>query len=357
MVTYSRFRCSSADSATGGYTHIGRAPDGEVEDYELVVNDVPVEFGDLPDIYGTTLGHTGAYHFVVSDFFLGFSADGEGNGNPSTGADGDDTCPPGGDDEDGVLIPVILEPGATNQMQVYLTDGSGRGGVLDAWMDFDANGWDSGDRILTGYSLSPGWNTVPFDVPWYGPAGEPGGLAPSGTPVYSRFRLSPAPALLSANTMGPAAIAGVDLPTGPGGIGEVEDYKTEAPTAVKVASFTASQAGAAVLVEWETASEIDNLGFNLYRAEAEDGVRIQLNGALIPTRMPPGSPVGAVYEFVDGNVEPGVLYDYWLEAADIHGQVETFGPVSAGLLTLEIDPGLWSLGTDAQEAGEDALEP
>ena len=48
-VSYARFRLSSA----GGLGATGAAPNGEVEDYAVVLG--TVDFGDAPDSYGTTL--------------------------------------------------------------------------------------------------------------------------------------------------------------------------------------------------------------------------------------------------------------------------------------------------------------
>ena len=64
------------------------------------------------------------------------------------------------------------------------------------------------------------------------------------------------------------------------------------PTAVDLARFEASRQGNAVLVEWETVSEVDNVGFHLYRADSEDAPRTRLNDTLIHARVP-GSPEGA----------------------------------------------------------------
>jgi subtilisin family serine protease len=111
-----------------------------------------------------------------------------------------------------------------------------------------------------------------------------------------------------------------------------------APTAVDLTRFEALPDGASIRVEWETATEIDNLGFNLYRAESADGPRSQLNDTLIPGQMP-GSPVGAAYQFVDESAQPGITYFYWLEDVDVYGTATDHGPVSAQL------PGLRKLGT------------
>jgi hypothetical protein len=103
-----------------------------------------------------------------------------------------------------------------------------------------------------------------------------------------------------------------------------------APTAVGLSRFEAMPEGVTIRIEWETATEIDNLGFNLYRAESVDGPRTQLNDALIPSQMP-GSPVGATYQLVDDSAVAGVAYSYWLEDLDVYGVATLHGPVNAGL--------------------------
>jgi len=111
--------------------------------------------------------------------------------------------------------------------------------------------------------------------------------------------------------------------------GETEDYlKQFEPTAVELASFTATPQAQSILIEWETISEIDNLGFNLYRATSPTGPRTKLNDSLIPSQGP-GSPIGYVYSFVDRRVVPGQTYYYWLEAVDIYGMTASYGPESA----------------------------
>ncbi|MCX5887216.1 MAG: hypothetical protein NT096_15115 [Proteobacteria bacterium] len=59
------------------------------------------------------------------------------------------------------------------------------------------------------------------------------------------------------------------------------------PTVVNLSSFTATPSNRAVILEWTTESEIDNAGFNLYRADAEEGEYVKLNESLIPAQ---GSP-------------------------------------------------------------------
>jgi hypothetical protein len=106
--------------------------------------------------------------------------------------------------------------------------------------------------------------------------------------------------------------------------GRVTEYT---PTAVELASFRAELQGDAVLLSWETANELDSLGFNLYRAESLAGPRARLNAALIPAQSP-GSVIGAAYEFVDDSVMAGASYHYWLEDVAANGVATLHGPVS-----------------------------
>lgn len=101
----------------------------------------------------------------------------------------------------------------------------------------------------------------------------------------------------------------------------------EVPQAVELLYFDANVLDDAISLEWATASETDNFGFNLYRATALDGEQTQLNEGLIPSLVAPGSPYGAEYQFIDASAEPGVLYYYWLEDVDLDIFATLHGPV------------------------------
>jgi hypothetical protein len=103
-----------------------------------------------------------------------------------------------------------------------------------------------------------------------------------------------------------------------------------APLAVTLANFTAEGQAGQVLVSWETVSEIDNAGFNLYRSDSAAGPQMLLG--YTPSQAP-GSTQGAAYSYVDAAVEAGRTYWYWLEAVDLAGATTLHGPVSATMQT------------------------
>jgi hypothetical protein len=100
-----------------------------------------------------------------------------------------------------------------------------------------------------------------------------------------------------------------------------------AATAVKLARFSARGYDQAALVEWHTASELDNLGFHLYRATTAAGPWTRLNASRIPGLG--SSPEGKTYAWADRGLTNGVTYYYRLEDVDRSGVVTSHGPVSA----------------------------
>jgi hypothetical protein len=103
------------------------------------------------------------------------------------------------------------------------------------------------------------------------------------------------------------------------------------PTAVQLAAFSGAVKPDHVLLTWETVSETNNLGFNVYRSDAAEGARSLLSAAMIPVNNP-GATQGSVYTFQDANVQPGSTYYYWLEDLDTAGKASTAGPVAVTFL-------------------------
>lgn len=116
----------------------------------------------------------------------------------------------------------------------------------------------------------------------------------------------------------------------PSGLGGAKIYRLQATapaTLISLRTFEAKGFWREIILTWETASEIDNAGFNIYRSESAGGEYLKINGALIPAK---GSAAqGAAYKFFDRSVERGKTYYYKLEDIDLNGKSTLHGPVSA----------------------------
>ncbi len=104
-------------------------------------------------------------------------------------------------------------------------------------------------------------------------------------------------------------------------------FATPAPTAVKLQSFGAAPGDGSVVLEWRTASELDNLGFHVYRAPSENGPWTRLTPSLIPGLG--SSAVGQAYSFRDTGLTNGTRYFYRLDDVDASSKTTSHGPVSA----------------------------
>ena len=76
------------------------------------------------------------------------------------------------------------------------------------------------------------------------------------------------------------------------------------PLIVTLADFTATPSADHVLLAWSTVSEIDNLGFNLWRGASPDDPSERLNDTLIPSQAP-GNTQGFDYTWTDTTVAAG----------------------------------------------------
>jgi hypothetical protein len=109
------------------------------------------------------------------------------------------------------------------------------------------------------------------------------------------------------------------------------------PTAVFLNYFKAESTQGGVMLSWETASEIDNLGFNVYRGASAGGPWTKLNGDIIPSQAPPGSQFGATYGWLDAQGTGRNFY--LLEDIDLSGAVTPHGPAKVtGLMFFGVKP-------------------
>lgn len=98
------------------------------------------------------------------------------------------------------------------------------------------------------------------------------------------------------------------------------------PLAVELAGFLAQSTPAGVVLTWETVSEVDTAGFNLYRSP--DGIRWQqLNPALI-AGSGPGSAGGQSYTWTDTSAPRVRQLLYRLEVENLHGVRQALGTVA-----------------------------
>lgn len=104
----------------------------------------------------------------------------------------------------------------------------------------------------------------------------------------------------------------------PGGICDYCTGKCDLSTAVTLSSFTAKPFRKTVILNWTTETEIDNVGFNIYRADSKDGEFVKINRELIPAEA--GAVAGASYQFIDSTVQNRFkTYYYKLGDVDFNG--------------------------------------
>jgi len=97
-------------------------------------------------------------------------------------------------------------------------------------------------------------------------------------------------------------------------------------TLVDLVSFSARAFDRAVELAWATGSELDNLGFHVYRALSEEGPYTRITSRAIPGLG--SSPQGARYRYTDSGLENGRIYYYKLEDIETTGKKTLHGPVS-----------------------------
>ena len=100
------------------------------------------------------------------------------------------------------------------------------------------------------------------------------------------------------------------------------------PLPVTLSTFTAEYSSSYPTLYWETASESDNMGWNVYRAISSNlGQASILNINTISGNGTTSEP--SYYSFVDEyEVQDNFTYWYWLESIAVSGETEMFGPVA-----------------------------
>jgi hypothetical protein len=198
-----------------------------------------LDFGALPEVYGTLLADDGARHLVtVEGPRLGTLIQIETDGIPTADASGE------GNEVDGVTVIVNEDwvPSSTQTIQVEITNvHTGDGLVLlGAWFDWN-NGGDFADPgEFFSWTLGEGIHdldiVVGADFDW------------ENDDLYARFRVFSSEAAAPDGTLTQADWIGLASD------GEVEDYFFPAGTLpVKLNAFSSEAAGSSVTVRWQTA--------------------------------------------------------------------------------------------------------
>lgn len=198
---------------------------------------LPMDFGDAPTSYSWDAGPRAARHGLTDNLRLGNVA-GQATirdltGMSSVNADGDDLT--GGlDDEDAVASLPTLRTNHTSYTipNIIVYNNTGINATLYAWIDFNRDGqFQQSERATVTVPSSASTQSV--SITWSGLSGLVAGQS------YLRLRLSTATTTISSWGTGND---GAFLATGYAPNGEVEDYPItiNAPTAVKLSSFTAT---------------------------------------------------------------------------------------------------------------------
>lgn len=113
-------------------------------------------------------------------------------------------------------------------------------------------------------------------------------------------------------------------------------FVSAAPTAVKLGDVKGWWAGGRVTAEWETVSEFNTLGFDLYRLQGGDRIRVNVDlvAALNVER-------GGVYRVTEAMTKPTGPLSYLLVEQETTGKQIEYGPftvlVQSGALVSSVD--------------------
>jgi uncharacterized repeat protein (TIGR01451 family) len=94
-------------------------------------------------------------------------------------------------------------------------------------------------------------------------------------------------------------------------------------TPVSLLYFRAEDAPGGVKLVWKTATERENLGFNVYRSAAPSGKRVRVNASLVPAST---TSDGKRYACLDATAVAGRTYYYWLEEVSWNYMTKVYGP-------------------------------
>jgi len=111
-------------------------------------------------------------------------------------------------------------------------------------------------------------------------------------------------------------------------VSDIGAYEYISSNLVSLAYFSAEANGNHIVITWNTLSEDDTAGFNLWRAQAEGGEYVKINPDIIPSIGGASSEAEYIYDDMPSTV--GAYY-YQLEEIDDKGLSTFYGPVSQAI--------------------------
>ena len=254
-ITYSRFRITN-DAVITAATPGGRASNGEVEDYPIIIDlsGSVSDWGDAPASYLTTAADNGPNHILDSNLYMGSCVDDDFDGQllVSNPANGDDvgpvisstlgTCATTHDDEDSLTPPTLVNGQVAPTFNVTVNNTTGGDAYLACWVDYSGTDFDVAERSTTVVVANGATNvlmTLP-DVPATA-------STDTGGPSYMRCRLA-------------SVESEIDNPIGSAANGEIEDYPINI---LEVGSGPSQDWGDAPNSDYPTVSASDGPRHNL----------------------------------------------------------------------------------------------
>jgi uncharacterized repeat protein (TIGR01451 family)/fimbrial isopeptide formation D2 family protein len=112
-------------------------------------------------------------------------------------------------------------------------------------------------------------------------------------------------------------------------------YRVTGAAAVQLLAFAGEAKADGVLLTWQTGTEWQNLGYNLYRREGATDEAAKINAEMIGGLG--NSSTGGHFRYTDTGTQPGHTYTYWLEDVEFGGPLTRHGPLT---LTVPTDDGI-----------------
>lgn len=125
--------------------------------------------------------------------------------------------------------------------------------------------------------------------------------------------------------LAPPAPQAVAVQASNGGVVHVGDPAAQTAAAPKAEPKAPHPEWLRNRIKWQTASEVDNFGYDIYRGLKEEGPFEKITVTPLPGHGTTDEP--SQYEYYDEKIEEGVEYWYYVESISIQGDREKFTPV------------------------------